>query len=86
MLDKDESVSIHHQNNQKLGIEMFKILNGENSQIVNEIFPFMDEASYELRQRSCFRIPTVFSVPECIRFPGPKIWELIPNDLNALKI
>ena len=32
-LDKDESVSIHHQNIQKLGIEMFKVLNGENPQI-----------------------------------------------------
>ena len=48
LLDKDESVSIHHQNIQKLGIEMFKVLNGENPQIVNEIFRIRDETSYEL--------------------------------------
>ena len=35
LLDEDESVSIHHQNIQKLGLEMFKVINSENSQIVN---------------------------------------------------
>ena len=45
LLDKDESVSIHHHNIQKLGIEMFKVLNGENPQIVNEIFRIRDETS-----------------------------------------
>ena len=82
LLDKDESVSIHHQNIQKLGIEMFKVLNGENPQIVNEIFRIRDETSYELRQRSSFHIPsvnTVFSGTESIKFLGPKIWELIPK-------
>ena len=38
LLDKDKSVSIHHQKIQKLGIAMFKVLNGENPKIVNEIF------------------------------------------------
>ena len=88
LLDKDESVSIHHQNIQKLGIEMFKVLNGENPQIVYEIFRIRDETSYELRQRSCFHIPsvnTVFSGTESIRFLGPKIWELIPNDIKSLE-
>ena len=64
LLDKDESVSIHHQNIQKLGIKMFKVLNGENPQIVNEIFRIRNEASYEPRQISRFHIPsanTVFS-------------------------
>ena len=49
MIVKNESVSIHHQNIQKLGIGMFKVLNGENPQIVNEIFRIRDETSYELR-------------------------------------
>ena len=88
MLDKDESVSIHHQNIQKLGIEMFKVLNGENPQIVNETFRIRDETSHKLPQRSCFHIPsvnTVFSGTESIRFLGPKIWELIPNDIKCLE-
>ena len=32
LLDKNESVCIQHQNIQKLGIKMFKVLNGENPQ------------------------------------------------------
>ena len=88
LLDMDESVSIHYQNIQKLGIELLKVLNGENPQIVNEIFRIKDETSYELRQGSCFHIPsvnTVFSGTESIRFLGPKIWELIPNDIKYLE-
>ena len=88
LFDKDKSVSIHHQNFQKLGIEMFKVLNSENPQIVNEIFRIRDETSYELRQISCFHVPsvnTVFSGTESIRFLDPKIWELILNDIKCLE-
>ena len=55
---------------------MFKVLNGENPQIASEIFHIRDETSYELRQKSCFHIPsvnTVFSGTESIQFFGPKI-------------
>ena len=88
LLEKDESVSIHHQNIQNLGIEMFKVLNGESPQVVNEIFRVRDETSYELRRRSCFHIPsvnTVFSGTESIRFLGTKISELLPNDIKCLE-
>ena len=76
MLDKDESVSIHHQNIEKLDIEMFKVINFENPQIINGIYRIREETSYKLQQRSCFRIPTVntvFSGTESIRFLDPKI-------------
>ena len=88
LLDKDQSVSIHHQNIQKLGRVMFKVLNGENHQIANEIFRIRDETSHELRQKSCFNIPsvnTVFSGTDGKRFLGQKIWELIPNDIKCLE-
>ena len=68
-------------------IEMFKVLNGENPQIVNELFRIRDVTSYELRQSSCFHIPSVnnvFSSTESIRFLGPKIWELIPNNIKEI--
>ena len=41
---------------------MFKALQGENPQIVNEIFRIRDEISYEFRQISCFHIPAVNTV------------------------
>ena len=75
LLDKDESVSIHHKNIQKLGIEMFKVLDGESPQMMNEIFCIRDEASHELQQRSRFHMPsvtTVYRVTESIGFLGPK--------------
>ena len=37
-LEKDGSVSIHHQNLQKLAVEMLKV-----SEIINEVFPFREE-------------------------------------------
>ena len=67
---------------------MLKVFNGENSQSINGIFRIRDETSYEFRQRSCFHIPsvnTVFSGTESIRFLGPKIWELITNDIKYLE-
>ena len=67
---------------------MFNVLNGENPQIVDEIFCIGDETSYELRQRLGFHMPsvnTVFSGTESIQILGPKIWELIPNDIKCLK-
>ena len=87
LLDQDESVSVHHQNIQKLGIKMFKVLNDENPEIANEIFRIRNEVSYELRQRSCFHIRsvnTVSSGTESIRFLGSKVWELI-NDIKCLQ-
>ena len=61
---------------------------GENPQIANEILRIWDEIAYELRQRSCFHIlsvNTIFSGTESIQFLGPKIWELIPNDIKCFE-
>ena len=38
LLMKDGSVSIHHQNLQKLAVEMFKVFEGLSPDIVNELF------------------------------------------------
>ena len=89
LLDKDESVSIHHQNIQKLGIEMFKVLNGEKPQIVNAVFRITDETSYELRQGSGFHDPsvrTVSAVHKVYDFSVRKSGNLNQMLLNALKI
>ena len=45
---KDGSVSIHHQNLQKLIVEMFKVSTGLNTKIVNELFQFREQIPYEL--------------------------------------
>ena len=64
LLDEDESVSIHHQIIQKLGIKMFKVLNDENHQTVNEGY----ETVSGMRPLMNF-----VSGTESIRFFGSKI-------------
>ena len=51
------AVSIHHKNLQKLTVEMFKVSRGLSPEIVNELFQFREQISYELRQRHQFQIP-----------------------------
>ena len=59
LLVKDGSVSIDHKNLQKLTVEMFKVSRGLSPEIVNELFQFREQISYELRQRHQFQIPWV---------------------------
>ena len=82
LLVKDGSVSIHHQNLQKLAVEMFKVSRGLSPEIVNELFQFREQIPYELRQRPQFQIPwvhSVFSGTESLKFYGPKISALVPD-------
>ena len=53
-------------------IKMLKVFNGENPQILNEIFRIRDEASYEPRQKSCFHIPSVNTVFRVGEISGPR--------------
>ena len=52
LLVKDGSISNHHQNFQKLAVEMFKVSRGLSPEIVNELFHFREQISYELRQKA----------------------------------
>ena len=88
LLVKDDSVSIHHQNLQKLVVEMFKISSGFSPSILNELFQFREQIPYELRQRPQIQIPwvhSVFSGTESLKFLGPKIWTLVPNEMKRLE-
>ena len=80
---KDGSVSIHHQNLQKLAAEMFKVSRGLSPKIVNELFQFRKQIPYELRQRSQFQIlwvHSVFSGTESLKFLGPKVCALVRDE------
>ena len=52
LLVKDGSVFIHYQNLQKLAAEMFTVSRGLSPEIINELFQFEDQITYELRQKS----------------------------------
>ena len=67
---------------------MFKVSRGLNPEIVNELFQFREQLPYDLRQRSQFQIPwvhSIFSGTESLKFLGPKVWTLVPNEMKQLK-
>ena len=77
LLEKDNSVSIHHKNLQVLAIEMFKVYTKTSPEIMQEVFQVKEQGNYNLRNQADFVIPQVKSVNhglESARFLGPKIW------------
>ena len=67
---------------------MFNVSRAFSSGIVNELFQFRELISYELRQGPQFQIPwvhSVFSGTESFKFLGPKIRELVPNEMKQLE-
>ena len=87
LLEKDDSVSIHKRNLQVLATEMYKVSNGLPTPFMKDIFP-INRNPYNLRQNSQFsrpRINTVYHGTESISNLGPKIWDLVPSNLNGIR-
>ena len=85
---RDGSVSIHYQNIQQLANEMFKVSKGLCPETVKGLFQFRNEIPYNLRKRPQFHISvvrTVFSGIEGIKFFGPKMLKLIPDEMKELE-
>ena len=87
LLEKDNSVSIHHKNIQVLATEMFKIFKNLSPDIVREIFQERS-VPYNLRSDNNFssrHVNSVYRGTESLSFLGPKIWEQVPPELKALE-
>ena len=83
LLNKDNSVSIHHNNVHALAIEMYKITNSMSPEIMNEVFKLKGHPHYNLRHTSQFSVDSIHSVyngTESACYLGPKIWEQIPSE------
>ena len=78
LLDKDNSLTIHDRNLQRLAIEMYKINNHLSPSPMQDLFTEKDN-TYNLRNKRCwesYNVRTVRYGTETIRHRGPKTWEL----------
>ena len=85
LLIKDNSVSVHHRNLQVLATEVFKIRNNMTPEFLNEIFQERS-VPYNLRGNNpfrCRRANSVYHGTESLAFLGPKIWDLVPDEIKT---
>ena len=87
LLRKDKSFTIHHRNLRKLALEMYKIEHNISPSIMKTIFPSR-EIPYNLRNVNNYKrskVRTVFYGTNTITFMGPKIWQLLPDEIKYAK-
>ena len=68
---------------------MFKVSNDLSPVLINDIFKLRGEQTYNLRKLSQFYRPKVNSIQndtKRVSFLGPKIWDLVPNELESLSV
>ena len=88
LLNKDKSVTIHQHNLQQLAIEIFKVKIRIAPIIMNEIFSFAENNTYNLRSGKHLSRVNVHSTQcgtESIGYLGAKIWDLVPVHMKDLK-
>ena len=88
----DNSVSIHHQNIHCLAIEMYKTIKGLGPSFMADIFQFNNNihsgnVSSNTRLHSVFynrfNPRTVHYGSKTLRSLGPKIWNIIPENIKS---
>ena len=84
LLDKDNTVTIHHRNLQKLATEMYKIQNNLSPKFMKEIF-HEQIPSYSLRTEKIWEsrnYRTVYWGTESLNYRGPKTWQFVPPHIK----
>ena len=87
LLEKDNSITIHDRNLQKLAIEMYKAKHKISPVPVQQLFRHKGNI-HNLRNDREWEVPKVRTVNngiETIRYRGPKTWDLLPNDIKESK-
>ena len=84
LLEKDDSVMIHHKNLQKLATEMYKVNCKISPTPMQHLFKEKTH-HYDLRNKNNWEgenVRTVIYGRETIKNLGPKIWSIVPNDIK----
>ena len=84
LLEKDQSVTMHIKNIRTLAVELYKVKHGLSPKIMDSIF-LGREASYLCTQTDFFppQIRTVHYGEDSLRYFGPKIWNIVPNEVKG---
>ena len=96
LLEKDGSVTVHHENLRFLSIEMYKVANGFAPSFMNDLFvenPNINSENVSVNTRSKSRFynhvnprTTKYGL-ESLRCLGPKIWNMVPSKIkNATSV
>ena len=83
LLEKDNSVTIHHRNIKILATETYKFLQGLSPPLMNEIF--VERNNYSLPGNNVLtrrRVNSVRYGTETVSFLAPKIWDILPKDIK----
>ena len=83
LLEKDNSVTIHHRNIQTLATEIYKTLNNLNPLFMKEIFSLKTH-NYPTRTQNLNypNPPTVSYGVESFAYKGSQIWKRIPKEIQ----
>ena len=84
LLEKDGSFNIHHQNIQRLMIEIFKIKNDLSDSPLKQYLTFSNRSS---RNETDFIVPSVNTVlkgKNSLRYLGPILWNSLPLKIRDI--
>ena len=84
LINKDNSVSIHHRTLQVLATEIFKIYQSLSPEILRDTF-MSNASSYNLCKNDIFekrQVRSVYHGTELFSFLGPNVWDLVPVELK----
>ena len=86
-LEKDEAVKIHVKNPQVLVTEMFKVKNGIALKLISGIIK-LSNPTYNVRNKGVFvsnHVKTVYFATTTLHsYQGPKLWDLLTQQLKTL--
>ena len=83
LLTKDNSLTIHHRNIRALRIEIYKVIQGISTPLLNEVF-VPHQCNYDLHGKNVLerRVKSVRYSAESISFLTPKIWEVLSYEIK----
>ena len=81
-------MSVHHRNLQILATTMFRVYTGSATDILNEVFLLKPRLNCNLSNQLEFAVRPIKSAHcglNSLAYLGPRIWELLLNNLTRLE-